>query len=116
MTAGSVGMNLLPVEAVDAGGSQELYRVRQEDLDTVVRDTVPGAVPLSVWDAGSKVSQPGSARPSARVAVRTRAWPSGSWKVCHGRRSDQGVPSVAVCVAMVTAFTGARLAVLTLNV
>lgn len=41
------GMNLLPVEAVDAGGSQELYRVRQEDLDGVVRDTVPGAVPLT---------------------------------------------------------------------
>jgi LytR cell envelope-related transcriptional attenuator len=40
-------MDLLPVEAVDAGSGTELYRVRAADVEALVRRVVPGVVPLA---------------------------------------------------------------------
>jgi hypothetical protein len=43
LTAGTVSYDTLPVEAVDAGtGGDEVYRIRQADLDQLMRQLLPG--------------------------------------------------------------------------
>jgi polyisoprenyl-teichoic acid--peptidoglycan teichoic acid transferase len=46
LAAGSVSYQILPVEAVDAGsGSDEVYKVRQGDLDQLMGQLLPGVAP-----------------------------------------------------------------------
>jgi hypothetical protein len=46
LAAGSVNYQILPVEAVDAGsGGDEVYRVRQADLDQLMGQLLPGVSP-----------------------------------------------------------------------
>jgi hypothetical protein len=46
LAAGSVSYQILPVEAVDAGsGGDEVYRVRQSDLDQLMGQLLPGVSP-----------------------------------------------------------------------
>jgi hypothetical protein len=48
LAAGSVNYQTLPVEALDAGtGGEEVYKVRQGELDQLVRQLLPGAAPAT---------------------------------------------------------------------
>jgi len=44
LVAGTVSFDTLPVEAIDAGNAgSDVYRVRQSDLDSVLKSALPGA-------------------------------------------------------------------------
>jgi hypothetical protein len=46
LAKGTVQYSTLPVEALDGGGGEQVYRVRQSELDALLRQALPGAVPL----------------------------------------------------------------------
>jgi len=49
LAAGTVNYQILPVEAVDAGsGGDEVYRVRQSDLDQLMGQLLPGVSPSRI--------------------------------------------------------------------
>jgi hypothetical protein len=41
LPAGEVTVDVLPVEAVDGGGGNEVYKVRQDELATLIRTSMP---------------------------------------------------------------------------
>jgi hypothetical protein len=82
LAAGDVSYQILPVQAVDAGsGGDEVYRVRQADLDQLVAQLVPGT------SAGSRLRVQvlnGTGAISASPRVTSRLVPAGARVVLSG--------------------------------
>jgi hypothetical protein len=70
MTKKPVEMDLLPVEAVDAGGDRELYRVRQDAVEVLVRRSLPGGSSLAQRTRVQVLNGTGAVGLAQQVTVR----------------------------------------------